>query len=138
MGKPANLGHQSALLHNTSCVTFFLVCLPSSYLATIMVKIVESLEDFQQALKDAGDKAVLVDFFADWCGPCKMIAPKLEAMSSEFTNMVFLKVNVDDNEETAGKYDISAMPTFLIFKNEQKVDSLVGASEAKLRELATK
>merc|ERR1712170_104298 len=129
MGKPANLGHQSALLHNTSCVTFFLVCLPSSYLATIMVKIVESLEDFQQALKDAGDKAVLVDFFADWCGPCKMIAPKLEAMSEEFSGVVFLKVNVDENEEVAASYDISAMPTFLILKNGVEADKLVGANE---------
>lgn len=103
-----------------------------------MVKVCETKEEFDEALAGAGDKAVLVDFYADWCGPCKMIAPKLEAMSKEFTNVVFLKVNVDDNGEVAEENNISAMPTFLIFKNKEKVDELVGASEAKLRELAAK
>merc|ERR1711976_254264 len=88
----------------------------------MVVKVCETKEEFDGALDQAGDKAVLVDFYADWCGPCKMIAPKLEAMSNEFTNVVFLKVNVDDNSEVAEEHGISAMPTFFIFKNKNKVD----------------
>jgi len=102
------------------------------------VKLCETKDEFDAELKDAGDKAVLVDFYADWCGPCKMIAPKLQAMSEEFSGVVFLKVNVDENEEVAASYDISAMPTFLILKNGVEADKLVGANEAKLRELAQK
>jgi len=103
-----------------------------------MVKVCETKADFDEALKGAGDKAVIVDFYADWCGPCRMIAPKLEEMSKEFTNVVFLKVNVDDNTEVAEELGISAMPTFLMFKNSSKVDELVGANEGKLREMIQK
>ncbi|KAK7910333.1 hypothetical protein WMY93_015017 [Mugilogobius chulae] len=61
-----------------------------------MVKHIESEAEFQAALKAAGNKLVVVDFTAKWCGPCKMIAPLFEEMAGEFTDVVFLKVDVDD------------------------------------------
>lgn len=58
-------------------------------------------------MEEAGSKIVLVDFFATWCGPCRMIGPKIEEMSSEFTNVVFLKVDVDECPELAEKYKVN-------------------------------
>nr|CAH0112858.1 unnamed protein product [Daphnia galeata] len=94
-----------------------------------------SEEDFNEQLKNAGGKLVLVDFYATWCGPCKMIAPKIEAMSKEFTDVVFLKVDVDECEDVASDYNISCMPTFLYLKNGTKVAEFSGANEAELRKL---
>ena len=86
-----------------------------------MVKQCATLGDLKQELKDAGDKLVVIDFYATWCGPCKVIAPKVEEMSSSMSNVVFLKVDVDENEDAAGEYNISAMPTFIFMKNNAKV-----------------
>ncbi|XP_077981657.1 thioredoxin-like [Glandiceps talaboti] len=102
------------------------------------VPYVKTKADFDAALKGAGSKLVAVDFTASWCGPCKFIGPKFEEMSKEFTDVVFIKVDVDDNGETAEANGVSAMPTFIFFKNGEKVDSLTGADEKKLRELLTK
>ena len=69
----------------------------------------------------------LVDFWAPWCGPCKMLAPAIEALSQEFQGRVKVaKVNVDENIQTATAYGIRSIPTVLIFKNGQAVDNLVG------------
>ncbi|OTF76534.1 thioredoxin-like protein [Euroglyphus maynei] len=89
----------------------------------------------KKQLKDAGDKLVVVDFYATWCGPCRLIAPVLEKMAEENKDkLVVLKVDVDENEELTNEYGITSMPTFVLIKNEQKVHSFSGASEQKLRE----
>merc|ERR1711994_1026486 len=82
-----------------------------------MVKLIGSMDELNKELADAGRKLVVIDFYATWCGPCKMIAPKLEEMSKTKTNVVFLKVDVDEAEDVAMEYNISAMPTFLFMKN---------------------
>ncbi|KAL3869267.1 hypothetical protein ACJMK2_041971 [Sinanodonta woodiana] len=103
-----------------------------------MVQIVQSKAEFEEYLKTAGNKPVLVDFFATWCGPCRFISPKLERMSEEYTDMIFLKVDVDEVEEVALKCGISAMPTFQLYKNGVKIDELIGANETKLKEMIEK
>ncbi|XP_046357935.1 thioredoxin-2-like [Haliotis rufescens] len=106
-----------------------------------MVKELEadtSKADFDVELSKYPGKVVVVDFHATWCGPCKMIAPKLKAMEEEWKDkLVVLKVDVDDCAEIAEKMGISAMPTFFIFKDGNKVGDVVGANEAKLRETIT-
>eukprot|EP00752_Nemacystus_decipiens_P018333 g16448.t1 len=98
------------------------------------VKEVKTLAALQQELKAAKGMLVVVDFYADWCGPCKQIAPAYKEMSKEFPKAVFLKVNVDSNKETAHKYAVQSMPTFLMLKNGKKVDELKGAGEDALRQ----
>ena len=98
-----------------------------------MPKFIETKAEFDQALKDAGNKLVAVDFTASWCGPCQMIGPKFAAMSEEFTDVIFYKVDVDNNTETAEAYDVQAMPTFKFFKNGKVIAEVVGSNEAKLR-----
>ena len=86
-----------------------------------MVHQCKDLADLNGQLESAGDKLVVIDFFAVWCGPCKMIAPKIEEMSAAMKNVVFLKVDVDEAEDVAAEYEISAMPTFVFMKKKAKV-----------------
>merc|ERR1711931_9578 len=103
-----------------------------------MVHQVVDKEDFAKQRDLAGGKLVVVDFFAVWCGPCKMIAPKLEEIDKEMADVVVIKVDVDECEDVAMEYQITAMPTFMFFKNSAKVDSMTGANEAKIREMIAK
>lgn len=80
-------------------------------------------------------KLVVIDFSATWCGPCKMIAPLYEELSEDFSNAIFLKVDVDENHETAAKYGVKAMPTFLFIKRGEVVDAIQGANPALLKNM---
>lgn len=99
---------------------------------------IDNLEALEVALNNAGDKAILIDFFATWCGPCRMIAPEVESLSEKYPNVVTLKVDVDDADDVAAKYGIEAMPTFIVIKNKKVVDKLQGASKPKLQEMFKK
>ena len=81
---------------------------------------------------------IVIDFFATWCPPCQAIAPTVEAMSKEFTSVLFLKVDVDENREAVQEYNIEAMPTFVFIKGGQTVDTMRGADKDQLRSLITK
>jgi len=100
-----------------------------------MVYQVKDGADFKNQLKEAGDKLVVVDFFATWCGPCKMVAPHMEEMSKNMDNVVFLKVDVDEVEDITEEYQVQAMPTFIFIKKGEKVDILTGANVEKLKDL---
>jgi len=74
------------------------------------------------------DKVVLVDFWATWCGPCRMIAPIVEELHTELEGKAVIgKVNVDENSEASANYGVRNIPTLLVFKNGEVVDKLVGA-----------
>ena len=72
-------------------------------------------------------QAVLVDFWAPWCGPCRIIAPHLEELDAERDDLTVVKMNVDENPETAAKYGIMSIPTLILFKNGQVAKQVVGA-----------
>merc|ERR1712098_752319 len=95
------------------------------------VMIINSLSEFQTQISSG--KPIVVDFTATWCPPCQRIAPKFEQMSIDNPDLVFLKVDVDAQQEVAIQSQIEAMPTFHFYKGGSKVDELVGASEAELR-----
>ena len=70
---------------------------------------------------------VLVDFWAPWCGPCRMVAPSLEEINEETENLRVVKLNVDENQATAAKFNVLSIPTLLVFKNGSVVKTIVGA-----------
>ena len=83
--------------------------------------------EFQVSVLDS-EVPVLVDFWAEWCGPCKMIAPVVDELAKEFDGKIkFTKLNVDFNPQTSAKYGVRSIPTLLIFKGGAPVDQVVGA-----------
>ena len=91
--------------------------------------------EFDDALKGAGGKLVVVDFTATWCGPCQKIAPIFEQFSKTYAaDVLFYKVDVDENSETSESEGIQAMPTFIFYRNGSKVETFTGANDKKLDE----
>ncbi|ACO64799.1 predicted protein [Micromonas commoda] len=99
-----------------------------------MVKMIESAEEFATLKK--GDKPVLVDFTASWCGPCKKIGPFFEELAAKYPDVVFVKIDVDDLDDVAAECGISAMPTFQLYSNGVKVQEMTGADNDKLAAMA--
>jgi thioredoxin 1 len=84
-------------------------------------------EDFTDEV-ETSDIPVLVDFWAEWSGPCKQLAPRIEELAEEFDGeMKFVKVDVDDNQELAGQFGIRSIPTLLLFDEGEKVEQIVGS-----------
>lgn len=73
------------------------------------------------------EKIVFVDFYADWCGPCRITSPIIDEIAQEEKNIKFVKVNVDESPELANRYQVFSIPTFIIFKNGQPIHQFVGA-----------
>eukprot|EP00246_Nothoceros_aenigmaticus_P000807 TRINITY_DN1104_c0_g1_i1.p1 TRINITY_DN1104_c0_g1~~TRINITY_DN1104_c0_g1_i1.p1 ORF type:complete len:140 (+),score=20.18 TRINITY_DN1104_c0_g1_i1:220-639(+) len=98
---------------------------------------VHSIHDaaaFHEKLKEASaaGKVVVIDFTASWCGPCKLMAPYFADLSKQYTQLVFLKVDVDELPDITSKWDVQAMPTFKFIKDNREVDKVVGASKDQL------
>lgn len=84
-------------------------------------------EEFNETISNG---VTLVDFFAEWCGPCKMLGPVLEELDSEYPDVKFVKVNVDDNMDLAEKYGIMSIPNVHIFKDGESVANMQGFRDA--------
>ncbi len=82
--------------------------------------------DFQAEVLES-EHPVLVDFWAPWCGPCRVVAPVLEEIADERENLRVVKVNIDENQQTAANYQILAIPTMVLFRNGQEAKRIQGA-----------
>jgi len=90
-----------------------------------MVAEIDSKQVFDEAI--AADCLVVIDFYAEWCPPCKAIAPKIQAFSETYQDVKFYKVDVDNVKDVSAEVGIRAMPTFIFFKSGEKVKEVVGA-----------
>lgn len=90
-----------------------------------MIKHISNNTDFQKEVLD-NSKIVLADFFAEWCGPCQMLAPVLENISKTKTDVYIVKIDIDKNMELASKYNIEVVPTLLFFKDGNLKKTLTG------------
>ncbi|XP_061433489.1 thioredoxin [Lethenteron reissneri] len=86
-------------------------------------------EEYKQILEQNKHKLVVIDFSATWCGPCKVISPIFHDFANEYHNVVFCVVDVDDAADIAELCGIKAMPTFIFFKNNEKVGEVMGANK---------
>lgn len=106
-----------------------------------MVQIIKSKAELDEAVKKAENKLVVIDFYATWCGPCKVIAPVLEKLGEDMKDkLVVLKIDVDEEKctELCEKYSVTSMPTFVFIKAGAEVDKFAGANESKLKETINK
>jgi thioredoxin 1 len=99
-----------------------------------MVQLISDAADLATKLTDAKEKLVIIDFFAKWCGPCKLMGPFIEELANEYPDVVMLKVDVDECEEAAIEYNIQSMPTFVFLKSKKEVVRFSGANKDKLKE----
>eukprot|EP00884_Botryococcus_braunii_P020849 jgi/Botrbrau1/7448/Bobra.0083s0019.1 len=106
----------------------------------MVVREIKLEKDWDETLSSskASGKLVLVDFSAEWCGPCKMISPVFEELSEQYPDFIFLKVDVDCLSAVAVRAEISAMPTFQVYQDGAMVEQLVGASKERLGSLVLK
>lgn len=91
-----------------------------------MVKELAAGENFDDLVRSG---VVIVDFFAEWCGPCRMLAPVVDELSKEFPQVTVMKVNIDDHQHVAAKLGITSIPTIIFFKEGQEVDRVVGLKD---------
>lgn len=91
-----------------------------------MQEVIITDQNFKEQILES-DKAVLVDFWAPWCGPCKMMGPIIEEVANEIGDKAIVaKLNVDENQNTAETYNIMSIPTIVFFKNGQEVERIIG------------
>ena len=88
--------------------------------------VVEVTETEFNEIVNNGHEIVVVDFFAEWCMPCLMMAPIIEELAGQMDDVKFVKINVDDNNEISAKYEVRSIPTLIIFKGGKEVDKIVG------------
>ncbi len=99
-----------------------------------MVQVIADAQQFTAAIKETSN-LVVIDFFATWCGPCKMIAPILDKLSDKYKDTAtFFKVDVDEVPTAAQDHEVSAMPTIILFKNGEEVKRVVGANPAAIQQ----
>ncbi|CAI2343864.1 unnamed protein product [Caenorhabditis sp. 36 PRJEB53466] len=91
------------------------------------------LSEFEHLVRQHPEKVIILDFFATWCGPCKAIAPLYKELAAEHKGVIFCKVDVDEADDLASKYDVKLMPTFVFTKNGETIDTLEGGVEEELR-----
>ena len=116
------------------------------YLGDSRFKTCATINDIEAVMQNAGDRLIVLSFYANWCDRCKSMNPKVETIANTSPNVIFLKVDVDVNKEAVEEYDVESgdfenprLPTFIFMKNHQRLDEMLGETNVtKLKELVEK
>ena len=103
--------------------------------SNLAVKILGEASALQTAINKSGEKRVVAWFTASWCGPCKSVTPFVEKLSDTAKNVDFLKIDIDSNQDLAEQFDVTSVPTFVMFKDKVLVGRVLGANSSKIEEL---
>ncbi|CAB3980529.1 thioredoxin II [Paramuricea clavata] len=98
------------------------------------ITIINSKKEYDDLVSSTSDGLIVVDFYADWCGPCRQIAPVYKRFSKEFKKVKFASVDVDEHEDIAENEGVTVMPVFRFYKLGQMIDQVTGANKEQLRE----
>ena len=100
------------------------------------MKVVEITKDNYELEVEKYEKRILVDFYANWCGPCRMMMPVIEELSQEMPDIKFVRINVDDNEEVSRSFGVMSIPTFVVIEKGKVIGKIVGmTSKEKLQKM---
>lgn len=100
---------------------------------------IDSKDDFNNIIKEAGDRVVMFEFFAPWCGPCKILSSKLMDLAHEYQGkLLIVKIDVDEFEDLAVEHNVTSMPTFLIMQNKRLLQQFSSSSAERLQETIEK
>ncbi|XP_071707410.1 thioredoxin H2-like [Rutidosis leptorrhynchoides] len=104
------------------------------------VNSVHSLDQWQKQFQSSksSNKLMVIDFSADWCGPCKLIEPAVHDLAIEFSDVEFIKIDVDELPDVANNYDVQAMPTFVLVKSGKELERTVGVKKDQLHTMIEK
>ncbi|XP_037809479.1 thioredoxin-2-like [Lucilia sericata] len=104
-----------------------------------LIKCVVSREHFEELLKSIKDKFIIVEFYAEWCGPCKILAVKFQELAEKYQNKLeVLKINIEDLEELAIEYEVNQMPSYMIMRNGMKLEQFFGSKPEQLNAMVEK
>lgn len=105
-----------------------------------MVKEIKTLDEFSKIIADENFDFVVIDFYANWCGPCKQIAPEVDKLATKYNNGAFYKINIENEnmDQVCQIMKIKSLPTFCLFKNGNYITCTVGADIAKLEQMISK
>ena len=101
------------------------IILISCLLSMIYAKTTNVLDRYDEIISK--DRLTLVDFWAEWCGPCKSMHPIFTRLAKKYENIKFVRVNVDNNQNISMKFGVQSIPTFIMFKNGKPIDKMIGA-----------
>lgn len=107
----------------------------NKYIYKRMSTSVDTYEQFLGIMREEKGKVIIVDFYADWCQPCKKISPVFESLCKENPSILFLRVNVDVNDETASVVGVTSLPTFHVYKDCEKLKELEGNDPEALKKI---
>ena len=102
-----------------------------------MIQVIHTEQEIQQIIQSFRG-LIVIDVFATWCGPCKLLSPKLDKMQQEFPNVKFIKVDVDEVSNFADKNEITAMPTIIFIKNSVEVNRITGLNDVHISNMIKK
>lgn len=134
LGSPSQLLRQSSLLKSVRIPRVSPVGIRQYSKSESLVQELQDLKQFTKFV-DSNEKVSVIDFYATWCGPCKALEPIFNALAQRVPEVQFGRVDVDEAQDIAQEYGISAMPTCLFFNGGEKIDKIIGANPPKLVQL---